>query len=241
MHCDKEYKVEADLGPLLIAFRETILFEGRRIDVAFNRRILGNEYDLKLSLSVEPNSEPSSPSTLIVSKDSADAENVDGLKHHHLRELRRGFENAVSRGPVLGFPVLGATFIIHGAEMGSRSTPPTLWSSMISEAVEKVLETCDVRLLEPVMRLEVTAEENSVLGSVRQDLLKKRAEFLEDESGPETLVALAPLTELRGYSKRLRTMTSGQAFFGMELSHYALMEKHEQKKAVEIATGLSRL
>jgi translation elongation factor EF-G len=45
------------------------------------------------------------------------------------------------------------------------------------------------------------------------------------------------LSELKGYSTYLRTITSGRAFLGMEVSHYQLMSDEEQRDAIEDVTG----
>ena len=56
-------------------------------------------------------------------------------------------------GPILGFPVLDTTFILHGAEVATRGTPESLVAAAMTEAVMSVLKSADARLLEPVMSL----------------------------------------------------------------------------------------
>ncbi len=51
------------------------------------------------------------------------------------------------------------------------------------------------------------------------------------------ITATAPLSELRGYSTHLRTITSGRAFYGLEFSHYSVMDSTSQKKAIQEVTG----
>ena len=60
----------------------------------------------------------------------------------------------------------------------------------------------------------------------------------QDELNAMTVLnAKAPLSELKGYSTHLRIISSGKAFFGMEFSHYELMDINEQNKAIEDVTG----
>ncbi len=93
------------------------------------------------------------------------------------------------------------------------------------------------------MRLEVSAEDE-VASSVQQDLLRRRGAVLSTEddlaTGLRKLTAEAPLAELRGYSRHVRTMTSGRAFFGMELDRYQLMDEAEQSRAIEEVTGFAQ-
>jgi translation elongation factor EF-G len=51
------------------------------------------------------------------------------------------------------------------------------------------------------------------------------------------ITAEAPLSELRGYSTHLRIISSGKAIFGMEFSHYELMDQSDQNKAIKNITG----
>jgi translation elongation factor EF-G len=51
------------------------------------------------------------------------------------------------------------------------------------------------------------------------------------------LIGHAPLSELKGYSTYLRTLTSGRADLGLEVSHYQLMGDEDERKAIEDVTG----
>ena len=129
---------------------------------------------------------------------------------------------------------------MHGVEIASRGTPESLVAAAMSEAVKSVLESADARMLEPVMKLEITSDMD-LAGSVGQDLIRKRGNILHSEQrgGMQVLTANAPLSELRGYSSHLRKMTSGSANFGMEFSHYEVMGVLEQDRAIEEVTGFA--
>lgn len=53
------------------------------------------------------------------------------------------------------------------------------------------------------------------------------------------MVAESPLSELRGYSKRIRILTSGNATFSMEFSQYKLMTSYDQGTAMKEITGIA--
>jgi translation elongation factor EF-G len=55
----------------------------------------------------------------------------------------------------------------------------------------------------------------------------------------QVLTVTAPLSELRGYSTHVRKLTSGSAHFGMEFSHYDVMNDAGQRKAIEEVTGFA--
>ncbi len=142
-------------------------------------------------------------------------------------------------GPLLGYSIVNAGFSLCSIQV-SPGTPDTIVKAAISEAVKTVMQESECRLMEPIMRLEILSEAD-VSSIVNQDVMR-RGGIIEtiDAVGELTLlVAVAPLGELRGYSTHLRTLTSGKAYFGMEFSHYQLMEAHRQDKAIEEVTGFA--
>ena len=77
-------------------------------------------------------------------------------------------------------------------------------------------------VLEPIMRLEITAPA-SAIGDITGDLATKRARINGNNSLPgqrATLLALVPLAEVAEYQSRLKALTGGQGAYTMELSHY---------------------
>jgi elongation factor G len=78
-----------------------------------------------------------------------------------------------------------------------------------------------MKLLEPVMRLEVRIPE-SFLGAVVRDLGARRAEIRETAfSGAAAVIhAFVPLAAMFGYSTDLRSLTQGHGSFSMEPFDY---------------------
>ncbi len=239
----REYKVEAELGKLLIAYREAVdaeAFEATR----FERSIIGKFYDITVTMSVRPLLHEETRK-LIKPRLAMAKDFVNTPKPLHLKEVFRGFESAVATGPLLGYPVVNSQFLLHSLEV-SPGTPASLISSAAISATNRTLQAAGVKLMEPLMLLEiVTAAE--LVNKVTQDLLRRRGEVLssDDRGGSvndgstRVITARAPLADLRGYSRRLRTMTSGRASLGMELERYQVMEESDQNKAIEEVTGFA--
>ena len=81
-------------------------------------------------------------------------------------------------------------------------------------------------LLEPVMKVEVTAPEDYV-GDVMGDINSRRGriEGMDPENGLTTIRAKVPLAEMFGYATQLRSRTQGRGVFSMEFSHYEPVPK----------------
>ena len=110
--------------------------------------------------------------------------------------------------------------------------------------MKQLLEGSGVRLAEPIMRLEVMTDQELV-GAVVQDMVQRRGNVLSTAGMSEVKLVIlisvtthftdglqncvvtgdVPLAELAGYSKDLRTITSGRADINMQLSHYQVSQQ----------------
>ena len=104
---------------------------------------------------------------------------------------------------------------------------PVAFQQAGAMAFQAAVEKADPVFLEPIMRLEVTAPEESI-GSVTGDLNSRRAEIKEMEHRGKfrVLEVLAPLAEMFGYSTQLRSMTQGRGTSTMEPNSYAPVPAH---------------
>lgn len=100
------------------------------------------------------------------------------------------------------------------------------------------MEAGESVLLEPIMDLEVvTIEEAS--SKIMGDLSRRRAEIKTiDVRGQNKIISCTvPLSELLGYSTHLRIISSGNASFSMEFSHYQALNSYDEQAAIKKVTG----
>ena len=55
------------------------------------------------------------------------------------KSLIKGFENSMTNGPLLGYPVLGASFEIHGVNV-KKNTSENIIAAATVEAIKTVLK-----------------------------------------------------------------------------------------------------
>ncbi|MFN3782213.1 MAG: elongation factor G, partial [Candidatus Kapaibacteriota bacterium] len=89
-------------------------------------------------------------------------------------------------------------------------------------------------ILEPIMKLEVTAPEEFqgvIIGQINQ----RRGIILNTsiDSGFVVVEAEVPLKEMFGYSSNLRGATQGKGEFTMEFLRYASVPKNVQDEIIE--------
>jgi elongation factor G len=88
-------------------------------------------------------------------------------------------------------------------------------------AIREALERADPVLLEPIMRLEISAPEES-FGDVLGDVNGRRGQVVgvEPRGRLHIIRALLPLAESFGYATDLRSLSQGRATYSLEFDHY---------------------
>nr|CAD7588309.1 unnamed protein product [Timema genevievae] len=238
-----EYKIDVELGSLQIAYKERLKKETKDSHSVI-QKIGSGTHSVNLTMSARPcslNNYDTHQDILILDRTPENASNTAAIHPKFLQALRRGVESSLSHGVKLGCPVLGVQVTLHWFEVG-RSTSETIVSAACSQLVRKLLESGGSGLLEPVMSLEVVASEDLV-GTLLADLSRRRATVQEVSArgNSKVITALTPLSELLGYSRDLRTITSGTASFSMELLRYQEMNPFDEARAIKDVTGFDQM
>ncbi|XP_024155532.1 ribosome-releasing factor 2, mitochondrial isoform X2 [Oryzias melastigma] len=226
----REYGIEAHLGPLQVAYRETVLFEASATNT-LDRTVGERRHVATVQLTVRP---AEGAACEVTFTKELEEQLSAGMKE----AVKSGVDSSFLQGPVLGSPVQGVSALIQsvGAEAG---TSPTMVSACVSRCMLKALKLAGGQVLEPVMSLEVTVGEEH-LGAVLGDLAQRRGVVRDIQSrhDDKVLLASAPLAEMMGYSTALRTLTSGNATFSLELDAYEPMSTQDQNSLLRRVTGL---
>ncbi|XP_053148611.1 ribosome-releasing factor 2, mitochondrial [Hemicordylus capensis] len=231
----REYKLETYLGPLQVAYRETIQNSVQATDT-LDRTIGEKRHQVTAHLQVRPGGGEMAPVAPVIEY----AENIhDSLRPDFREAVENGINTSYLYGPLLGFPVQDIIVTVLSLEAHS-DTSPTMVSACVSRCVQKALKKADQQMLEPVMNLEITVGEDH-LGVVLGDLAQRRGSIQEIQSRQDNKVVIAsvPLAEMMGYSTVLRSLTSGSATFTLALASYQTMSLHEQTALLNKKSGLA--
>lgn len=230
----REYGIETHLGPLQVAYRETILHEVSTTDT-LDRTVGDRRHVVTVELAVRPLKVFSTSGSC----ELAFTEEIDGQLSTEVKEaVENGVHSSYLQGPLLGYPVQGVSTLIQSVNMES-GTSPAMVSACVSRCMLKALRLGGGQVLEPVMSMEVTVGEEH-LGSVLGDLAQRRGTVRDIQSRHDNKVLLAtvPLAEMMGYSTILRTLTSGNATFSLELDTYEAMNPQDQNNLLKRMSGL---
>ena len=87
-------------------------------------------------------------------------------------------------------------------------------------------------LLEPIMNVEVVVP-NDYMGDILGDLAARRGKIggMTQRGEAQVIAATVPLSEMFGYSTKLRSQSQGRAVYSMEFAHYEEVPKSRRKKS----------
>ncbi|XP_052599445.1 ribosome-releasing factor 2, mitochondrial isoform X1 [Peromyscus californicus insignis] len=231
----REYGLETYLGPLQVAYRETILNSVRATDTL--DRTLG---DKRHFVSAELEARPVEAAAGMAVIEYADCVS-EGLVQASREAIENAVHSACLQGPLLGSPVHDVAIKLHSLTI-HPGTSTTMVNACISRCVQKALKKADKQVLEPLMSLEVTVTRD-YLSPVLADLAQRRGNVQEIQTRQDNRVVIGfvPLAETMGYSTVLRTLTSGSATFALEFSTYQAMSPQDQSTLLNQRSGLAQV
>jgi len=221
----REFKVDANIGRPQVAYRETIRKRVEKVEGKFIRQSGGKGQYGHVVINVEP----AEPGQGFVFEDKI----VGGvIPREFIKPAEEGMREALENGVIAGYPmvdvkaqlVFGSYHDVDSSEMAFKIAG----SMAVKEAVKKASPV----ILEPIMKVEVTSPAD-YMGDVLGDLSARRGKIggMNQRGEAQVIDAQVPLSEMFGYSTRLRSMTQGRAVYSMEFSHYDEVPK---SKAEEI-------
>ncbi|NLI34439.1 MAG: elongation factor G [Deltaproteobacteria bacterium] len=212
---EREYHVAVNAGKPQVVYRETIQQESGA-EAVFDREIAGSRHYAAVELRINPL--PRGEGNTIVNG-IVDA----SIPENFFPALEEGVRDALSSGPILGYPLLDVRTILLRGEYHENISSELAFRVAASMAFKKACEQASPGLLEPYMAVEVLVPEEfmgDVLGDV--NLRKGRVESISTRKAIQVVKAVVPLSRMFGYSTALRSATQGRATFTMHFSHYDL-------------------
>ncbi len=221
----REFKVDANVGRPQVAYRETIKKRVEKIEGKFIRQSGGKgQYG-----HVVINMEPSEPGQGFVFEDKI----VGGvIPREFIGPTEAGIKEALETGVLAGYPVVDVKVQLIFGSYHDVDSSEMAFKIAGSMAFKEAARNASPALLEPVMSVEVVCPE-SYMGDVLGDLSSRRGKIggMTQRGEAQVISATVPLSEMFGYSTKLRSMSQGRAVYSMEFAHY---EEVPKSKAEEI-------
>ena len=156
------------------------------------------------------------------------------IPRNFIPAVEKGVLEALHKGIVAGFPVIGVTAIVFDGSYHDVDSSEMAFKIAGSMAFKKAMETARPVLLEPVVKLEIVVP-TDYMGDIMGDINSRRGKVLGMDSRGRNQVVRAevPLSEALTYAIDLRSMTSGQGYFTQQFSHYEEVPAHIADKVVK--------
>ena len=210
----REFRVEANVGRPQVAYRETIKKAVNKVDAKFKRQTGGSG----MYGHVVINLEPLAPGSGFEFEDKVKGGNVP---REYIPAVERGMRESLDSGILAGYPLVdlraslidGSSHNVDSNEMAFRIAG--------SMALKDAAKVAGVKLLEPVMELEIVTPDE-YMGDVIGDLSSRRGkvESMDQRGHGRVVKALVPLAEMFGYATDLRSRTQGRANYSMQFHSY---------------------
>ena len=229
----REFKVEANVGRPMVAYRETI---SRRAEAEkrFIRQTGGRGQYGHVVLTVEPGE----PGSIFTFEDKI----VGGvIPKEYIPAVEKGCRNALETGVVSGFSMVDVKVTLTFGSFHEVDSSEMAFEIAGSMAVKEAAVKAHPILLEPIMKVEgIVPDEN--IGDVIGDFDKRRGrlEGMQAEGTAQTLHAHVPLAEMFGYSNDLRSRTQGRATYSMEFERFAPVPPNVANEIMKKAGSLYR-
>jgi elongation factor G len=135
--------------------------------------------------------------------------------------VEKGVHEGVQEGVLGGYPVEDVRITAIDGSFHPVDSSEICFKIAGAGAVKKGLADGKPVILEPIMKLKITAPD-SYTGDIIGDLNTKRGQVhgMLPEDGMNTIEAIVPLAEVQRYAMNLKSITQGKGTYSMEFSHY---------------------
>jgi elongation factor G len=209
----REFKVEANVGPPQVAYRETI---SKTIDVDYThkKQTGGSGQFARIKLTFEPLESGSGV--------QFESKVVGGnVPREYIPGVEKGLMGASKTGVLAGFPMTDMKMTLYDGDSHDVDSSVMAFEIAARAAFREGAAKASPKLLEPIMRVEVVTPEE-YMGDIIGDLNSRRGNVsgMDTRGNARVLNATVPLANMFGYVNNLRSASQGRAQYTMHFDHY---------------------
>ena len=222
----REFKVQANTGRPMVAYRETILQAGRGA-FTFARELGERRHFARVEVAVEKNERGAG--------NRVDFQiSYDLIPHDFWPVVEEGLRDGLSTGVLGNFPLVDVRVTVVDGQFHPVDSSEIAFRTAASLALREAVQAARPVLLEPIMGLEIVTPEEH-LGDVLGDLNTRRGQISDVAQRERTRVieASVPLAELFGYATTLRSLTRGRAGYTMEPTRFDVVPDTLSQELIE--------
>lgn len=208
-----DFGVDIRTGEPRVAYRETLL-KPATIHAVFNKTIGDAVFYAEVTVDFSPMERTGEPFEIT---DETRGVIPRALTAAALQALGDGLKT----GGLQGYPMIFVKASLKDLKFAQETTTPGAVAGAVNDAITQAFQQAGTVVLEPVMKLEVLAPEDTV-GEISMYLQPRRA-IISDMVQVGTMrkiICQVPLAEMFGFGKALPRLSGGRGSFSLEPSGY---------------------
>lgn len=157
--------------------------------------------------------------------------------------VEKGVVETMQQGVLIGSKVIDVKVTLHFGSFHTVDSDELSFKLAASQAFRKGFKEANPVILEPIYNVDIYFPEE-FMGAVSGDVSSRRGKILgmESEGRLQVIKCTIPLSEMSGYSSKLRSLTQGRGTYSRKFSHYEevpkevenrIIAEYEKKKAEE--------
>jgi elongation factor G len=210
----RTYGVDANVGAPQVAYRETLV-RPTEIDYTHKKQTGGTGQFARVKLRLEPNETGKG--------NEFESEVIGGtVPKEYIPGVEKGINSVWDNGVLIGFPMVDTKVTLYDGAFHEVDSSAIAFEIAARSAMKEGCDKAGVKLLEPVMDVEVVTPE-AFVGGVIGDINSRRGQIRSQEmrGNANVIRAFVPLANMFGYVSQLRSMSQGRASYTMQFAHYA--------------------
>jgi elongation factor G len=208
------HNIEVNVGAPQVAYRET-LARPAEIDYTHKKQTGGTGQFARVKLRLAPNETGKG--------NEFESAIVGGtVPKEYIPGVEKGVNSVWDNGVLIGFPMVDMKVTLFDGAYHEVDSSAIAFEIAARAAMKEGCDKGGVKLLEPIMDVEVVTPGDFV-GGVIGDINSRRGQIRNQEMrGNATVIrAFVPLANMFGYVSQLRSMSQGRASYTMQFAHYA--------------------
>ncbi len=221
-----KYGLEVILSEPKIPYKETIRKKATDIEYRHKKQTGGKGQFGHVVINVEP--KPRGEGFEFV-----DAIVGGVIPGRFIPAVEKGIIETMQSGVLIGCKVIDVKVTLHFGSYHNVDSDELSFKLAASQAFRKGFKDANPVILEPVYEVEIFFPEE-FMGAVSGDVSSRRGKILgmESEGRLQVIKCHIPLSEMSGYSSKLRSFTQGRGTYTRKFSHYEDVPKEVETKII---------
>ncbi|MGX7576414.1 elongation factor G [Candidatus Vidania fulgoroideorum] len=216
----REYNILLTKGNPKVSYRETITKCSKSIEGKYIRQSGGRGNYGHVVINVYPRK---------LGKGNKFVNSIKGgsIPKEYIKPIKKSIIDNLNKGVLYGFPVVDLKVELIFGTYHEVDSNENAFKIAASIALKNALKSSKPVILEPIMKVTVNTPKDYI-GNIISDLTSKRGVIISNEdynASFSLIISSVPMSEMFGYSTKLRTITKGRAFYNMEFYKYKIYLK----------------